>query len=253
MTIVSLSLLFACGANPTQSDQDLPQVEETDDDGTPRWSAAGEVSLTTRDGVTLAADWYPSATEGQPVVVLLHMTPAGPWNRTDWPVEFIETLNAHDWSVLAVDRRGAGESGGEGKDAYDGEAGRYDVEACVKYAADEGAGAVGLIGASNGTTSMIDYAAWSGGEGLPEAVALAYLSGGTYTENQTAMADVPQIPMFFGYPTSERSWPENQKGLDPGSWQFHEYDGSAHGTKLFADGTTVAADLDAFFASAWAK
>ena len=87
-------------------------------------------TLKTRDGVTLKADYYP-ASPGAPGVVLLHMIPPH-WERSSWPTEFIGALHKRGWSVINIDRRGAGESGGVAKEAYEGENGRYDVEAAVK-------------------------------------------------------------------------------------------------------------------------
>ena len=46
-----------------------------------------------------------------------------------------------------------------------------------------------MIGASNGTTAMIDYMAWAQSE--PTAVpvaAMGFMTGGTYTEAQTSPA-----------------------------------------------------------------
>jgi len=209
---------------------------------------ASTVQLTTRDGVSLVADLYPASAAGRPGVVLLHMTPRGPWNRKDWPVSFIEKLHAHDWAVIAVDRRGAGDSGGEATDAFEGDNGRYDVEACVAKLNENTLGALVVIGASNGTTSMIDYAVWAGGEGLPEVAAMGFMTGGTYTEHQTAMADVPKVPAIFTYSTEERDWSVAQQPLDPGTWSFREYPDGAHGTKMFEAEPAVADHLDAFLA-----
>lgn len=116
--------------------------------------------LLTRDAVPLGASYYPASAEGRPGVVLLHMIPPNN-DRSNWTDDFIASLVAHDWSVIVVDRRGAGVSGGDPTDAYQGEYGRYDVEACTQRLAEDGYGEQGIMGASNGTTSMIDYAATS--------------------------------------------------------------------------------------------
>jgi pimeloyl-ACP methyl ester carboxylesterase len=229
-----LLLLLALGCKAT-ADDPLPE-------------GASTVQLTTRDDVTLVADLYPASTTERPGVVLLHMTPRGPWNRTDWPTDFIEKLHAHDWAVIAVDRRGAGDSGGEADDAFEGEKGKYDVEACVLKLNENSLGALAVIGASNGTTSMIDYAVWAGGEGLPEVAAMGFMTGGTYTENQTGISDVPKVPAIFTYSTEERDWSVAQQPLDPGTWSFREYPDGAHGTQMFEAKPEVADHLDAFFA-----
>lgn len=205
----------------------------------------GVVHLETRDGVTLEADYYPASAEGRPSVVLLHMVP--PHNdRTTWSAAFIESLHAHDWAVLVPDRRGAGASGGVAVDAYEGPAGRYDVEACALRLRDDGYGPLAIVGASNGTTSMIDYTAFAPGEGLPVPVSHAFLTGGEYTEEQTAMEDVASTPSFLATQTSEAAWTEAQRPLDPGTWEIHEYPGAGHGTQMFDGTAELAGHLDAW-------
>lgn len=246
--LVAFLLLTACSCSPDSPDTTDTDVVDTEDTDV-SWVApdAGVITLETRDGVTLEADYLPAPTEGAPAVVLLHMIP--PSNtRADWPASFRDQLTAKGWSVLAVDRRGAGGSGGIASEAYTGEKGRYDVEACAKRLAEDGYGELVILGASNGTTSMIDYAVWAPSEGLPEPVGLAFLSGGSYTEAQTAMEDVPKVPMAFLYPPAESDWPEAQQPLDPGTWSFTSYEGGDHGTRLFTTevDARVQADLVAF-------
>lgn len=204
------------------------------------------VSLTTRDGVTLAADHFAPPTCGAPGIVLLHMIPPSN-DRTNWPRSFRVALRDAGFGVTSIDRRGAGESGGEATDAYEGPSGKYDVEAAVAKLLGDGAGEIAVIGASNGTTSMVDYAVWAPGEGLAEPVALGFMTGGSYTENQNPMGSVPKVPAIFTYSTAERAWSEAQRPLDPGSWAFEEYPDGAHGTQMFDAAPEVADDLVGFF------
>lgn len=204
----------------------------------------GVVTLSTRDGETLEADYVPA--EGPaPAVVLLHMVPPAN-DRTNWPPSFLAHLADAGYAVLAVDRRGAGGSTGDPVDAYEGPAGKYDVEACALRLDADGYGPIAVFGASNGTTSMIDYAVWAGAEGLPEPAALGFLTGGTYTENQTAMTQVPPVPAVFTTSTAEAAWTDAQRALDPGSWVFHEYPDGAHGTLMFDAAPEVDGDLLGF-------
>lgn len=235
--LFALLPLVACGDKDAEQPADSALQE-------------GVVSLVTRDGVTLAADYYPAASEGRPALVLLHMVPPD-YDRTSWPADFIELLRAEGWGVIVPDRRGAGDSGGEATDAYRGEGGRFDVEACVDAVMGAGASEVALLGASNGTTSALDYAAWSGGEGLQEPSAVGFMTGGTYTENQTPMSELPIIPAVFTYSTLERDWSESQRALDPlHNWTFLEYEDGAHGTGMFAAAPRVETDLVTFFRDA---
>lgn len=251
----ALLLTLACTAKDTATVTDSPTASEAGTtDTTPTTAcdapAPQVVTLQARDGVELVADLYVDGTDARPGVVLLHMIPPN-YDRSDWPRSFIDALTARCWNVIAVDRRGAGDSGGVARDAYTGDAGRTDVEAAVKALqgpAGTGLGALAIIGASNGTTSMIDYAVWAGGEGLPAATALGFMTGGTYTESQTAMSSVTDLPAIFTYATAERDWSVEQQALDPGSWSFQEYADGDHGTKMFAAEPSVAADLEAFLA-----
>lgn len=207
---------------------------------------AGEITLTARDGTPLVADYYPQDRAGAPGLVLLHMIPPT-WDRTSWPAPFVERMYGLGFSVVALDRRGAGESGGDAEDAYLGPDGRTDVEAAVLRLVADGYGPIALIGASNGTTSMLDYALWAEGEGLPVPVALGFMTGGTYTENNHPMAELGPIPAVFTYSTAERDWSVAQQALDPGQWVFHEYPNGDHGTLMFAAEPSVTDDLASFF------
>ena len=236
-----LLLLIGCG-DPSDGDTSAPGSDIP-------WLAAGggTVDIVTRDGLTLVADYYPAEQEGRPTVVLLHMNPVY-FDRSDWPPDFIERLHAHDWTVVVPDRRGAGESEGEAEDAVMGDAGRYDVEAAVLLATEDGYGDPLIIGASNGTTSMIDYAVWAEGEGLPPPVGLGFMTGGVYTENQTSMEEVVALglPAIFTYSAAERGWSVDQQDRGVSDWSFLEYPEGDHGVKMFDAAPEVADDLDAW-------
>jgi len=236
MRLPGLALLIACGD------------KETDETGTSdtSWSLpdGGAVALTTRDGIDLVGDYYPAEAAGSPGVILLHMIPPV-WDRTTWPADFISALSDAGYSVLAIDRRGAGDSGGNAEDAYEGEWGRYDVESAAMLLDGDGYGDLAVIGASNGTTSAIDYAVWAGGEGLPVPAVVGLMTGGNYTEAQTDMADYAAlaIPTVLTFSTAERAWSASQESLDPGTWTFFEYENGDHGTKMFEAAPEVSADL----------
>ena len=236
--LLSGLLLSACGdkADDTAGDGGA----ETD------WTMppGGVLSLETRDGVTLAADYYPVEDASAGAVVLLHMNPLGGFQRKDWPVDFIEAINGAGWAVLNLDRRGSGDSEGNPSEAINGEGGRYDVEAAVLQVTGDGYDRVVIFAASNGTTSMIDYAAWAGGEGLPEPVALAFLTGGTYTETNTDMDDVPVLPALFAYADNEAGWSVQFEDDHPDAWSFHELPAAGHGTfMLSGDQAGILTDL----------
>lgn len=249
MRMLQICLLVgcvACASTEPATDTAPATTDPTPPEPTFEPATAEVVTLETRDDVTLEADLYVGQ-PGYPAFVLLHMTPEGPWSRADWPSDFIDRLTGHGWSVIAIDRRGAGASGGVAADAF-GEPGKYDVEAAVGALVDAGVGAIALIGASNGTTAMVDYAIWAPSEGLPEIAAMGFMTGGTYTENQNPMSAAPAVPAIFTYSTAEKDWSVDQQPLDPGGWAFEEYPGGDHGTLMFDAKPGVKGDLEAFFA-----
>jgi pimeloyl-ACP methyl ester carboxylesterase len=250
LNLIAIGLSLGCtgGATDSDSPQDTDDTDDTADVQGCDIDGRREVSLKTRDEVTLAADHYP-AEPGRPGLVLLHMHP-GNNDRSNWPCDFVEALAAQDWAVIVPDRRGTGGSGGEVNDAFEGEFGRYDVEAAVELLVQEQVGDLAILGASNGTTSQVDYLVWAPGEGLPQAVATGFMSGGGYTENQTDMADVAAlgIPAVFTYPPSESTWAEAQAARAVPGWEFFEYSGGDHGTRMFAAAPEVADDLVNFYA-----
>src|SRR5690606_20124682 len=128
---VALLLLVACGA----------------EEGPPPWTPpeGGEITLETRDEITLAADYWPAETQEPGAVVLIHMHPPGGWNRTNWTTALVDRYVAAGLTVLAIDRRGAGESEGSPDDAWNGEWGRYDVEAAVARVVADGYAQVQLV------------------------------------------------------------------------------------------------------------
>jgi pimeloyl-ACP methyl ester carboxylesterase len=233
-----LSMLLAC-----RQDEEPPLSEQTP------WTppGSGVITLTTRDEVQLEADYYPQPSQDAPGIVLLHMVPPSN-DRSNWPIPFRMALYDAGFSVLVVDRRGAGGSGGEATDAYEGPKGKNDVEACALRLADDGYGDLYLLGASNGTTSMLDYTVWAPGEALPVPLGLGFMTGGTYTENQNEVSELPEaLPAVFTYSTEERAWSADQQALGRAAWVFHEYADGDHGTRMFEAAPEVESDLLAFF------
>ncbi|MFK7990074.1 MAG: hypothetical protein AB8I08_28910 [Sandaracinaceae bacterium] len=195
------------------------------------------VTLTTDDGVALEADYYASGVDDGAGVVLLHMIPPGN-TRANYPRAFIDTLTGQCMSVLNVDRRGAGGSAGVAAEAYTGPNGVLDARAAIAYltARSVAPARLAIVGASNGTTTLLDYVALSGGDAtLPTLAAAVLLSGGSYTENQTTLtaSGLSAIPSLFAYPVAEAAWNDTQGAMVNDLWSFREYDPGSHGTRLF--------------------
>jgi pimeloyl-ACP methyl ester carboxylesterase len=223
--------------NPDQEDVDEDGIGDVCDDQDDSWSppAGGVIELETSDGLTLEADYYPASVADSLNVVLVHSIPPGN-DRTGWPMGFIDLLGDNDWTVINPDRRGAGGSEGNPIDAYEGPNGKFDVEACVRKLRDDGfVGPIAVLGSSNGTTSMIDYAIHMQDDEMLRLAAMVFLSGGSYTNTQNPMEDVPALPALFSASGMETGWSETQAGLND-AWSYVEGN-AGHGHGMLGDGT----------------
>lgn len=244
MLILLASACTSLKTDDRASPEDSGDSTAPDDTGDYTPPPVEVISLTTEDGVSLAADWYDNAA-GSTGLLLLHMIPPS-WDRTSWPPDFIESLVDDGFAVLALDRRGAGASGGNAVDAYEGDLGVNDAYAAVDYMVAGGHDRVVVIGASNGTTTLLDYATGAGAAGRPDPDALIFMSGGTYTENNSRLRASTGANLLFIYPSSEAAWNEEQRLNDPGTWSFAEYADGAHGTRMFDAVPTVRDDMRTF-------
>ncbi len=247
--IVLISL--ACTPEPAKSPGPLPT------EGGECTAKDAVVRFNTQDDVGLEADLQPAASGNRGAVILLHMIPPDN-DRTGWKKSVRNSLNDLDLTVLNVDRRGAGGSGGDPLESYEGVGGRRDAEAAVSFLL-SGAGtcgvdptAIAIVGASNGSTSALDYAVAHEAD-LPDLAALAFLSPGTYTENQFGIDDeravLDPLRILWLFPTTEDFSLEFEVD-GPATWSFIER-GTQHGTGMF-DGDTLeddtVADLRDFLA-----
>ncbi len=193
--------------------------------------------LTTEDGIELVADFRSAASPNRGAVVLFHMVPPH-FDRSSYPLHIRDALGALDISVLNVDRRGAGDSGGEATDAYEGPGARLDMEAAVRFLVGRDQCApdperILLVGASNGTTATLDYLVAHAAE-LPTPAAVAWLSPGDYTQNQHTIADnrtqLDATPILWVYP-DEEPFAEDFGPNAPAAWRFVRLEGGGHGTE----------------------
>lgn len=222
------------------------------------------VELTTSDGVKLAAAHYSTGQAGAPGAVLLHMIPPH-HDMNNYTPEFIHALVEAGFDVVNVNRRGAPGSEGGAEDAYEGDKGKLDALAGVQFLLDSPCAVDGtklvVFGASNGTTSMLDYtvaAAAARDPRQPVPAALVFLSGGGYSEKQNRLADhvaaLGSLPAYFAYPSKEKPWNVGIEALakDEGAsaWEFHEYDPGDHGTLLFASDPEIVSALAEWAAEA---
>lgn len=119
-----------------------------------------KIFFKTSDGVTIIANWFP-VENPQKYILLLHMMPA---TKESWN-DFAAKLNEAEFSVLAIDLRGHGESTEDGKLGYknfsDEEHQKYrlDVESALDFLKQKGARLenIYLCGASIGANLTIDF------------------------------------------------------------------------------------------------
>jgi len=216
-------------------------------------TACRVVTVPTSDGLNLAADHCP-AKDGSPVVVLLHMIP--PHNdRTNFPVSFRAMLVEAGIEVLNLDRRGGGDSQGDAKQAYTGPHGVKDVQAALDWLSTHSKadlGRWGCVGASNGSTTCLDYAIHAlDSEGLRGPSGLVFMTGGKYTENQHTLSGsvVQNLPVLFTYNAGEAEWSESQKkGAPQDIWRWISYQPGGHGTRVFESNPESMKDVTRFLA-----
>ncbi len=207
--------------------------------GVPSAPPCREVKVPTPDGLTLVADHCPAREAGAPVAILLHMIPPH-HDRTNYSRAVRSQLVDAGIEVLNLDRRGGGDSPGVAKEAYTGPKGIEDVQGAVDWLRAHSKADLSkwaCVGASNGTTTCLDYAvAAAEVEGRQAPTALVFLTGGGYTENQNALKGsvVEHLPVLFTYGDDEKDWSEAQKAYGNADlWRFQKYVLGGHGTKLF--------------------
>lgn len=210
------------------------------------------VTFTTDDGLMLEGDLYLSGQPDGASAVLLHMIPPSN-DRSNYPRAFIDALVQRCITVLNVDRRGAGGSEGVATDAYLGPNGSLDAKGAIEFLlalpSSPDPLRTAVVGASNGTTTLLDFTVFSQVARIVETpAAVVLLSGGTYTENQNTIADtmLSEVPAFFAYPSSERAWNEALQPGAPAVWSFREFSPGAHGTNLFGANPESIAEVASF-------
>jgi alpha-beta hydrolase superfamily lysophospholipase len=178
-------------------------------------------------------------------------------NRSNYSAEFIGALTDRGFDVVNVDRRGAGGSLGVARQAYEGSDGWLDAQAGYEELVAQGCGAGGadpdrvvIVGASNGTTTALDWTVRRSQVDGAGPAGVVLLTGGTYTENQHRISGVrgaiEQTPFLFVFSTAERRWSAAQAAAaNPGEgegegetatppWRFDELDPGGHGTRMFS-------------------
>lgn len=237
------ALLLACGGGDPSDPTTGTTAGTSDVGGEPCAGDESVVTFETSDGVTLEADDMMASETGRPALVLFHMIPPF-FDRTSWPKRIRNKFYELDIHVLNVDRRGTGGSGGVPEDAYFGDGALWDAEAAVSWLVSDDRGCaidpdrLIMFGASNGTTTTLDYTFGHAGD-LPDVAGLAWLSPGDYTEAQNDIDDkrkkLENVSMRWLYPENEPYADDFVDGA-PDTWQFSRR-GMQHGTDMFDEDT----------------
>ncbi|MBN2391872.1 MAG: alpha/beta fold hydrolase [Anaerolineae bacterium] len=190
------------------------------------------IDLTTQDGLSLKATFYPAkgAAPVAPALLLLH---AAYSDRSAWH-SFAQAAQDAGYAVLALDSRGHGESTGE--KVFD-PAMDMDVDVALAWLiarSDVVQGRVGVAGASVGANLAL-----RAGVRHPEIKSVALLSPGMQLwdiDIQEAIIDYGQRPVLIVV-AEEDAYPAGScQQLDAmalGEHRLHVYTGVAHGTDMF--------------------
>ena len=202
-------------------------------------TATTDVTIEAVDGLQIAGTFYPTQGDGrQPAVLLLHMLNS---NRIVW-ADFAAQLNESGYSVLAVDMRGHGETGG----VKDWELAADDLGRAWDFLAHQpnvDAGKTAIIGGSIGANMAL-----IAGANDPNVAGVALLSpgldyAGVKTEN--ALAEYGDRPLLI-VASEEDNYAANSSmtlaDLSSQS-QLIMYNGAGHGTRMFDAEPTLAQTL----------
>lgn len=195
-------------------------------------AAAQTVTLDAADGLKLYGDWLPAADVGKGAVVLLHMTV--PEGRKTW-APLLPTLQAAGWSVLAVDLRGFGQTGG----GIDWQLAPKDIDAWLAWlTAQPGVPVkqVALVGASAGANLALQ--ACASRPACPTVVALSPSDNEIFGAAMMKAFVGRSAAIYAGrYDSGANSAARRFLKQDQGEVALHILDSAGHGTQLLEGGT----------------
>ena len=201
-----------------------------------------KVSFKTQDNVTIVGNYWPRGTNE---VLLLHMMPA---TKESWN-DFAEKLADKNFSVLAIDLRGHGESIEQNgmklnykvfSDAQH-QSSIKDVEAAAQFLKEKGGETLSLAGASIGANLALEYQAQH-----PEVKKTILLSAGTMYRGLETIPYARQLQddqevyfvagSFDGRSAgSAETMAKDIAGEITSETQMKIYATTAHGTDIFSE------------------
>lgn len=214
-----------------------------------------EVTVTSADGTTLKATYYPAAEPG-PATLLLHMCNT---TRRSWD-PLAPQLAAAGIHALSFDYRGFGESGGERFDAPGTQDARDlidqkwpdDIDAAYEFLlAQPGVDRtrIGAAGGSCGVTQAVRLA-----RRHPEVRSLALLAGPLDPEGIGFLLDTPGLPIFAAAAADDQydsGAPETMQWIlalsgNPRN-KFSGFRDGRHGTEIFGPHPELPKQIVAWF------
>lgn len=235
LAAAALLLAAGCATAPKAAGPEAAEAGTSDQTGQER----EELTLTTADGFSLAATYYPSLADGTKGMALLHMLGK---DRSTWTVFALraQTLGYH---VIAIDLRGHGENDGSWNDFSDDDfnAAVNDVEAAVAALKERGASEIALAGASIGANLALRYAAEN------DVMAVVLLSPGleyhgVRTDDAIAAATEP---LFIAVAEGDSYAAESSHALqEKGSGvTLAAKAGKKHGTDMFSSDPALETEI----------
>ncbi len=197
--VLLLIVLASCARRPTPEPTPTPTPRPTvpltptstpNPQAQPGMKGIYPVDLLTEDGVPIKGDYYRPLASPAPGVVLLHGVDR---TRSDWQVVAWRLMD-QGMAVLAIDLRGAGESGGQPQDPNR----LADVDTAVAFLraqAQVDSQNIVLIGENDGSWWALDYAAKH-----PEIRAVALITPGIRDDKallQKVMTAYGARPLFL--------------------------------------------------------
>ncbi|UXY16015.1 alpha/beta hydrolase [Chitiniphilus purpureus] len=193
---------------------------------------AQDVTLKAEDGLALQGEWHPSDAGGGRAVLLLHMTVAE--GRKTW-APLLPQLREAGFSVLAVDLRGFGATGG----TADWDVAPHDVAAWIAWLKTQSGikpGSIALVGASAGANLALQACAQS--RQCPTVVALSPASNALFNAGMMKQFAGRSVALYAGrYDRNPNAAVRGFLKDDAGEVMVRILDSAGHGTDLLGGGT----------------
>lgn len=188
------------------------------------------ISLETSDQLNISADFYKASSDKG--VILLHMLAR---SKEDWK-DFASFLQQNRYNVIAIDFRGHGQSDGTLQNFTEKEFNKMllDVDAAKLFLKSKGISRLGIIGASIGANTALNYAASDSNISTVILMSPGLDYRGVKTE--AIMVKYSRSVFIIVSKDDSQSINDSKKLYDlaKGKRQMQVYDAAGHGTRMFS-------------------